>query len=151
MGRARLTRGVAGCASLTGSEVLQARPRQARWEIPAMFLIRLILRLLAIALVITALASLAIAIYVVLNDADLSAPAGELWAAVDRPSLDLSQAVVERYVAPVVFYPDLWFDVILPMLLWPAWKTIVVVLAGSAALGLLFWRLAGIGSGRRAT
>jgi hypothetical protein len=117
-----------------------------------MFLIlRLILRLLAIVLVLAALATLAIAIYVLLNDADLTAPAGELWASIDRPSLDLSQAVVERYIAPVVFYPDLWFDVILPMLLWPAWKTLVVLLAGSTAIGLLLWKLAGVGSGRRAT
>lgn len=116
-----------------------------------MFLIRLILRLLSIVLVVAALASLAIAIYVVLNDADLSAPAGELWFSIDQPSLGLSEVIVDRYVAPVIFLPNLWQDVITPMLLWPAWKAIVVVLAGSAALGLLFWRLAGIGSGRRAT
>jgi hypothetical protein len=116
-----------------------------------MFLIRLILRLLSIVLVLTALGALAVAIYLLLNNTDFTTPAGEVWAAVDRPSLDLAQAVVERYVAPAVFYPDLWFDVILPMLLWPAWRTLVVVLAGSAAIGLLLWRLAGIGSGRRAT
>ena len=114
-------------------------------------LLRLIFRLLAIALVLVALATLAVAIYVLLNDADLTAPAGELWHSIDTPSLNLAEAVVDRYVAPVLFYPDIWYDVIVPMLGWPAWKTLVVLLAGSTAIGLLLWKLAGIGRGRRAT
>ena len=41
---------------------------------------------------------------------------GTLWYQVDRGSLNLVQAVVERYVHPV-----LWEDVIFPCLVWPAW------------------------------
>lgn len=57
---------------------------------------------------------------------------GEVWYALDRGSLNLVQAVIERYV-----HPFLWQGVLFPLLLWPAWA----VLAGLAALiGLLFGR-----------
>jgi len=112
---------------------------------------RLILRLLSLVFVAAALATLAAAIYVLLNDSDITAPAGQLWSEIDTPSLNLAEAVVDRYVAPVLFYPDLWYDVIVPMLAWPAWQTILVLLAGSTVIGLLLWKLAGIGRGRRAT
>ena len=55
---------------------------------------------------------------------------GTLWYQLDRSSLNLVQAVVERYV-----HPALWEDVIFPLLVWPAWA----VLGGAAVLfGLLF-------------
>ncbi len=114
-------------------------------------MIRLILRLLSLVFVFCALAMLAVAIYVMLNNADITAPAGLLWTEIDTPSLNLAEAVVDRYVAPVLFYPDLWYDVIVPMLAWPAWKTIVVLLSGATVIGLLLWKLAGAGRGRRAT
>ncbi|HTY70282.1 MAG TPA: hypothetical protein VMH36_26755 [Alphaproteobacteria bacterium] len=54
---------------------------------------------------------------------------GTLWYQVDRASLNLVQAVVERHLHPV-----LWQDVIFPLLVWPAW----LVLGGLAVLfGLL--------------
>ena len=55
---------------------------------------------------------------------------GTLWYSLDRGSLNLVQAVIERYI-----HPALWQDVIFPLLVWPAW----LVLGGFAALfGLLF-------------
>ncbi len=55
---------------------------------------------------------------------------GAIWYALDRGSLNLVQAVIERYIHPV-----LWQDVIFPLLAGPAW----LVLAGFAVvLGLLF-------------
>jgi hypothetical protein len=55
---------------------------------------------------------------------------GTLWYQIDRASLNLVQAVIERHV-----YPALWQDVIFPLLVWPAW----LVLGGFAvAFGLLF-------------
>jgi hypothetical protein len=57
---------------------------------------------------------------------------GALWYAVDRGSLNLVQAVIERYIHPV-----LWQDVIFPLLVGPAW----LVLGGFAVvLGILFGR-----------
>ncbi len=46
---------------------------------------------------------------------------GELWAAIDRGSLNLIQAVIQRYVAPW-----LWEQVVLPLLLAPAWLVLAV-------------------------
>lgn len=112
---------------------------------------RLIVRLLSLIFVLCALAVLAASIFVLLNDADLTAPAGQVWTELDTNSLQLSEAIVDRYVAPVVFYPDLWPNVVIPMLLWPTWKALVVLLAGFTVIGLLLWKLAGIGRGRRAT
>jgi hypothetical protein len=47
--------------------------------------------------------------------------AGELWYELDRGSLNLMQAIVQRYVAPV-----LWDDGIRPLLLLPAWLVLGV-------------------------
>ena len=55
------------------------------------------------------------------------APLGQVWFDVDRFSLNLVQAVVERYVASW-----LWQDVLAPLLLAPAW--VVVGAAGAAVL-----------------
>jgi hypothetical protein len=41
-------------------------------------------------------------------------PAGEVWYKLDAPSLNLIQAVVERYI-----WPTLWDPVILAVLQWP--------------------------------
>jgi hypothetical protein len=42
--------------------------------------------------------------------------AGELWYRLDRGSLNLSQAVIQRYV-----HPWLWEPAIVTLLRWPAW------------------------------
>ncbi len=41
---------------------------------------------------------------------------GQLWALIDRPSINLAQAVVQRYI-----WPELWDPVIVWVLLRPAW------------------------------
>lgn len=50
---------------------------------------------------------------------------GTLWYQIDRNSLGLLQAGVERHIHPL-----LWQDVIFPLLVWPAW----LVLGGLAVL-----------------
>ena len=57
---------------------------------------------------------------------------GETWAAIDRGSLNLLQAGIQRYVAPW-----LWEDVVLPVLLAPLWLVLAVP---GAALAWLFRR-----------
>lgn len=112
---------------------------------------RFIVRLLALIFILAALAALAVGVYVVVSGAALGDAAGAVWVAIDRPSLELTQAVVERYIAPVIFYPDVWFDLFVPMLGWPAWQAILTLILVPGLIGLLLWRLAGIGRGRRAT
>jgi ABC-type Fe3+-siderophore transport system permease subunit len=46
---------------------------------------------------------------------------GQLWFEFDSGSLNLVQAVVQRYLIP-----ELWDPVILAMLLWPAWIVFLI-------------------------
>ena len=58
--------------------------------------------------------------------------AGELWYALDRNSLNLAQAITQRYL-----HPALWDPLIQSLLTWPAWSllgapgvALVVALSG---------------------
>ena len=62
---------------------------------------------------------------------------GELWYALDPGSLNLTQAVIERYL-----WPPLWDPGLLTLLLWPA----AAVLAG---LGIALYLLGAAGRRRR--
>lgn len=57
---------------------------------------------------------------------------GALWHQWDAPSLNLLQAITERYVLP-----QLWSYVLLPLLLSPAWQVFFGFGAGLIALSLL--------------
>lgn len=56
-------------------------------------------------------------------------PLGQIWYETDAGSLNLLQAVVQRYLLP-----ELWDPVILALLTWPAW---VLPLIAAALLGVL--------------
>jgi hypothetical protein len=58
--------------------------------------------------------------------------AGELWYALDRDSLNFTQAITQRYL-----HPALWDPLIQSLLTWPAWSllgapgvALVVALSG---------------------
>jgi hypothetical protein len=51
--------------------------------------------------------------------------AGELWYALDRSSLNLVQAIIQRHV-----HPALWDPLLASILMWPAWS----LLGGPGAL-----------------
>jgi len=58
--------------------------------------------------------------------------AGELWYALDRGSLNIAQAITQRYLHPV-----LWDPIVQSALTWPAWSllgapgvALVVALSG---------------------
>ena len=57
---------------------------------------------------------------------------GEIWSAVDLNSLNLSQAVIERHIAPW-----LWQSAIFPLLIAPAWA---VLGAAGLIVGFIFGR-----------
>jgi len=59
---------------------------------------------------------------------------GEVWHRWHAPSLNLLQAIVERYVLP-----QLWSYVLLPMLLSPAW--IVAGVKGVVLIALSYVRI----------
>lgn len=60
---------------------------------------------------------------------------GQIWFWLDRYSLNLVQAVIERYVAAT-----LWQGVIGPALLQPGWVVFPLLGAACLALGRLFGR-----------
>jgi hypothetical protein len=55
---------------------------------------------------------------------------GQLWFELDSESLNLTQAIVQRYL-----FPQLWDPIILELLLWPAW---IIVMGLGILLVLLF-------------
>jgi hypothetical protein len=57
---------------------------------------------------------------------------GEFWASIDFASLNLLQAVIQRYL-----HPDLWWNVVEPTLHWPTW---VMPLAIAGFLAVFKWR-----------
>jgi len=63
---------------------------------------------------------------------DLTAAAGQIWYQTHPGSLNLIQAVTERYVSQA-----LWDEALFPTLLWPAWG----LLAGLALVFLIAFGL----------
>ncbi|MGI9508997.1 MAG: hypothetical protein ACR2QJ_06580 [Geminicoccaceae bacterium] len=57
-------------------------------------------------------------------------PTGELWFRLHSYSLNLSQAVIQRYL-----HPGLWDPVIISLLQWPLWS---ILGAPGAVLAILF-------------
>ena len=57
-------------------------------------------------------------------------PAGELWFSIDSGSLNLVQAVIQRYL-----HPALWDPLIAGALQWPLWS----ILGGPAAALLVIY------------
>ena len=62
---------------------------------------------------------------------------GDIWYAIDGGSLNLTQAVIERYIAPW-----LWQSAFLPLLIGPAWAVL-------GAAGLIVGMISGGGGKRR--
>ncbi len=76
-----------------------------------------LLRLIGIMLLCIAVAAIGWEIYVSLQAASYRLIAtGEWWYRLDVASLNMAQAVVQRYV-----HPFLWEGVIAPVLTWPLW------------------------------
>ena len=82
------------------------------------------------------LAGLAVAVWEFLRDDETGAahflPAGQVWYQLDAPSLNLVQAVVERYL-----WPPLWDPVVLGLLQVPA---LVLFALPGAVLAILCHR-----------
>lgn len=96
-----------------------------------MIVIRVIGRiLLALALIV-----LGLGLWLWLSGREITVAAGKLWFELDAGSLNLTQAVVQRYI-----HPALWENVGVPLLLEPTWEALTVVFLVLLVLGgvLLF-------------
>ena len=86
-----------------------------------MFIVRIVLDLLALALVIAALAIFGLEGLLYLAESDLKEPLGNLWFAHLPEGLNLTQAIVQRYLSPKI-----WDLAVVPVLLMPAWKGMTI-------------------------
>lgn len=87
-------------------------------------MVRIIGRIIGWILVIAAVAVFARDILASIDSGSLALMStGELWFRLDNGSLNLVQAVIQRYV-----FPSLWDPVIVTILIWPA--TIVLGVPG---------------------
>lgn len=68
---------------------------------------------------------------------DLAQPMGRLWFALDSASLNLVQAVVQRYI-----HAGLWDSIFVPYLLLPAWGALTILFLILLVLSGLFQGLA---------
>ncbi len=83
---------------------------------------RLVGRVLGYLFILGAIGALALDLVALYETGALRlAPLGEVWYRLDRASLNMLQAGIERNVAPF-----LWHDVIAPVLQWPAALVLVV-------------------------
>lgn len=81
--------------------------------------------------ILTGLGALLLLVAVVLALRNAGQAAGELWASIHPNSLVGLGSLIENRIDP-----DLWVDVVLPMLTWPAW----VVSGGLGAILILLAR-----------
>jgi hypothetical protein len=75
-------------------------------------------------------AALGAGVWLWLSGRDLAQAAGQVWYDLDKASLNLVQAVVQRYIHPIV-----WDSVFVPWLLLPAWRALAVLAIGCVAIG----------------
>jgi len=91
------------------------------------------LKLIGQVLLVLAVAVLGTGAWLWFAGQDLLQPMGRVWFTVHAASLNLLQAIVQRYV-----YADLWDTAFVPFLLLPAWKALSVVFLALAVLGGIF-------------
>jgi len=89
-----------------------------------------VLQITGVFLVVLGIALGLLAAGLAITGHDLKLAAGQLWFALDTPSLNLFQAVVQRYL-----HPALWDNVIVPLLLRPAWEVSLFLVALTVSIG----------------
>ncbi len=63
---------------------------------------------------------------------------GAVWYQVHSDTLNLSQAVTQRYIAPV-----LWDPIAVTVLNWPLWMSVIAAVAVPGILGYILLKLFG--------
>ena len=78
------------------------------------------------------LAMLGLGAWLWLGGYDIMLAAGQLWFDIDSPSLNTTQAVIQRYL-----HSEIWDRVFVPLLLRPAWQAIAILVAVAVVIGAL--------------
>ena len=76
--------------------------------------------------------ALGVGVWVWFGGHDPMLAAGQLWFNIDSPSLNTTQAVIQRYL-----HSEIWDRVFVPLLLRPAWQAIAIVAAVAFVIGVL--------------
>lgn len=93
----------------------------------------ILFRFLARLILMLALVDIGLGLWVWLAGFDVTKAAGETWFAIDSESLNLVQAVVQRYT-----HPALWDTIAVPLLLRPFWEAVLLAFIGLLVIGGLF-------------
>jgi hypothetical protein len=89
----------------------------------------ILLRLLARLIFLLAFLLLGFGAWIWLTEPNVTRAAGEIWYAFHLESLNLSQVIIQRYL-----HPELWDQLVLPMLLRPFWEAVLLVFIGGFVL-----------------
>lgn len=89
-----------------------------------------VLRLLGRLLLLLALVDVGLGVWVWLAGHDVTKAAGETWFALHTESLNLAQAVIQRYL-----HPTLWDSIVVPILQRPFWEAVLLVFIALLVLG----------------
>lgn len=74
---------------------------------------------------------LLLGIVLALGGGSFTEAAGAVWYSFHPDSLNLSQAVTQRYILPV-----LWDPIAITVLTWPLWLAVLVVVLATGVVGL---------------
>jgi hypothetical protein len=88
------------------------------------------LRLLGRFFLLLAFVEVALGIGIWLAGHDVTHSAGKIWYTLEPGSLNLSQAIVQRYLLP-----EIWEQAIIPLLLLPFWESVMLLFILFLVLG----------------
>ena len=80
---------------------------------------------------------LALGLWLVVSGHSATAITGQLWFELDNGSLNLVQAITQRYIAPF-----LWDPLAITVLNWPLWQAVPVTALIAGLIGIILLALA---------
>lgn len=95
-----------------------------------MKLVKFFLRWLGFLVFLIAFVVLTLEVILWLTLFDLTRPLGEIWFSVSPAGINEAQALIQRYISPL-----LWEKIIAPLLIKPAWQSLSGVAFGGFAFG----------------
>ncbi len=95
-----------------------------------------IVRIIAYLFVLLSVLAVVAFVAILVLGYDITWPAARIWADAHVSSLNLLEAITDRYIAPYI-YPDLWYDAAVPYISLPAWFVLLGLFVGFGIIGLL--------------
>ena len=99
--------------------------------------IRVVLIVVGVLFLLVMALVLALGLWLVVSGHSATAITGQLWFELDNGSLNLVQAITQRYVAPF-----LWDPLAITVLNWPLWQAVPVTALIAGLIGIILLALA---------